>query len=695
MPTTYTPIFSPPPLDPPTGLTLTPSAGRLDIAIVHPTQATLRFSLVELSTVSGDFDPAVVILIPYQEDVGAATGLSAGKYYARAKGIDVWGNESSYTAEVSAYVTPLLSAAVGIPGRDGEDGDPWPIPGQRGADGAAGAVGPTGPAGPAGGPMGPPGRDGDDGESAWPLGGASSAASSGGSALTVEEVDGSPTMAAITKIVFPNDSVSIAGSVATVRQAPTGFIGCALYMNATQSVTNAVVTWPAEEFDSDGFHSTSSNTSRITIPAGLGGRYLFTATIYDITGAFQAHFRKNGAVMNGPAFTTTASFQSASASMIVDAVAGDYFEVHVGASAHTIYGNATANESISRFQCVKLDSGKVGGGIGCSVAASGVALNNGSYTYMAFSGADVFDTDGFHDPSTNNTRLTIPVGLGGKYLLSVQTAISANSATDRRIGYRISGGTDIITERQLYSAGGSATWQGFSKVLDLTAGQYVEVFTYVNAGSLTADPSVQLMRLDSGSASQRTFIVSPSRDTAIYSGATTTNYGTGTDLNVANNSGSFWWKSLLAFDISTLGLTDDTLATAVLQLAVTSVSNSVSENSYNWLWVKRNLRAWVETEATWNIWKTANNWSSAGAESNGNDVDDGIISPFLFHAIPSGSRIEIPVTALLREALNASATELNLQLEWDKTTTSQNSINFASRNHATARYRPRLIITKT
>jgi hypothetical protein len=31
-----------------------------------------------------------------------------------------------------------------------------------------------------------------------------------------------------------------------------------------------------------------------------------------------------------------------------------------------------------------------------------------------------FDTDGFHDNSTNNSRITIPTGKGGKYLVSIE-----------------------------------------------------------------------------------------------------------------------------------------------------------------------------------------------------------------------------------------------------------------------------------
>ena len=56
-------------------------------------------------------------------------------------------------------------------------------------------------------------------------------------------------------------------------------------------------------------------------------------------------------------------------------------------------------------------------------------LNNGSNTYGAFTGADIKDTNGFHDPAVNNTRLTIPVGQDGPYLLSIQCSANATRPT--------------------------------------------------------------------------------------------------------------------------------------------------------------------------------------------------------------------------------------------------------------------------
>lgn len=61
--------------------------------------------------------------------------------------------------------------------------------------------------------------------------------------------------------------------------AGASFVGCSMYKSGNQSVANATttaITFDTEDFDTDGFHSTSTNTDRITIPTGKGGKYLFT-----------------------------------------------------------------------------------------------------------------------------------------------------------------------------------------------------------------------------------------------------------------------------------------------------------------------------------------------------------------------------------------------------------------------------------
>jgi hypothetical protein len=61
-------------------------------------------------------------------------------------------------------------------------------------------------------------------------------------------------------------------------------VGCKAYESiGSQAMGNLVytaVTFRAEAFDSNGFHSTASNTQKIVVPAGLGGKYLIVGTFW-------------------------------------------------------------------------------------------------------------------------------------------------------------------------------------------------------------------------------------------------------------------------------------------------------------------------------------------------------------------------------------------------------------------------------
>jgi hypothetical protein len=106
------------------------------------------------------------------------------------------------------------------------------------------------------------------------------------------------------------------------------------------------LTLPSEEYDSDGFHSTSSNTSRFTIPTGKGGKYLVNAFVQgaaNFGSLQQLIFLVNGSVYasngyNGGVFADQryAADWVAGKSSVISLGVGDYLEValyHLAAGA--------------------------------------------------------------------------------------------------------------------------------------------------------------------------------------------------------------------------------------------------------------------------------------------------------------------------------------------------------------------------
>ncbi len=106
-------------------------------------------------------------------------------------------------------------------------------------------------------------------------------------------------------------------------------------------------------------------------------------------------------------------------------------------------------------------------------------------------------------------------------------------------------------------------------------------------------------------------------DTFIDSAATTTNYASNVEIKFGDSNGSASvWRTLIKFDLSSIP-SSNTASSATLSLYI-SQRDSVNARTCH---VYRTLRAWNESQATWNIWSTSNNWTTAGAGSDGNDAD--------------------------------------------------------------------------
>jgi hypothetical protein len=117
------------------------------------------------------------------------------------------------------------------------------------------------------------------------------------------------------------------------------FVGCSLGRSANQTISNNAVNevlWTTEAIDTDAFHSTVSNTGRLTIPSGKDGKYLIILSLNwasNASGVRDIFFKKNGSDYS-PSISTTLPALSGGAmtmnlSTIVSLVATDYITAHV------------------------------------------------------------------------------------------------------------------------------------------------------------------------------------------------------------------------------------------------------------------------------------------------------------------------------------------------------------------------------
>lgn len=153
--------------------------------------------------------------------------------------------------------------------------------------------------------------------------------------------------------VLTVDSAEATGLKWAAPAAPS-FVGAIAHKTSDQTInasTYTLVTLEAEDIDTDSFHSTVTNTSRMTIPAGKGGKYLIAASLQmnpsaDVFSTLQIY--KNGTTVWSDITESgaVAGTQTIPFSIIMDLVATDYIEIrawHGSATSKSIYGTASGN----------------------------------------------------------------------------------------------------------------------------------------------------------------------------------------------------------------------------------------------------------------------------------------------------------------------------------------------------------------
>ena len=140
--------------------------------------------------------------------------------------------------------------------------------------------------------------------------------------------------------------------------AAPAYVGVGVRNAGTQSindVTSTELTFNTEDWDTDAFHDTGSNTERLTVPAGKAGKYLIEASTWwasNSTGFRWMAIRKNGAafVARDQLDTGSGSQTSSTTKAVVDLVATDYItiEVYQNSGGALACGHASSTHVQSR-----------------------------------------------------------------------------------------------------------------------------------------------------------------------------------------------------------------------------------------------------------------------------------------------------------------------------------------------------------
>lgn len=127
-------------------------------------------------------------------------------------------------------------------------------------------------------------------------------------------------------------------------------------------------------------------------------------------------------------------------------------------------------------------TGAAGTFVGAQVRRTTVtSIPNNAHTVVPFDVED-YDSHGFHDNATNPSRLTVPVGQAGKYLV-VANLNMVNTATNTEFNI-IKNGVVSPTGRQTFGYDGSSFPKAsVSAIVELAEGDYVEVDIYHTTGA--------------------------------------------------------------------------------------------------------------------------------------------------------------------------------------------------------------------
>jgi hypothetical protein len=233
------------------------------------------------------------------------------------------------------------------------------------------------------------------------------------------------------------------------------------------------------------------DTSLVDLKGGTTGQVLskasntdldytwVTPNVGDIT-EVQAGTGISVASGTGPIPVVTNSMATeitASGDIIVGTGSGTFDNLPIGTTGQVL----TADTTVSPYK-VKWASPAAAGFVGCSVyASSNQSINNATFTYLNFN-SEEFDTDSFHDNSTNNSRITIPSGKSGKYLVVGNVHFAPNATGGRSFYLYKNGSADIFSIDIPTSSATYDTSQNFSLIRDLTAGDYLQLRVYQTSG---------------------------------------------------------------------------------------------------------------------------------------------------------------------------------------------------------------------
>lgn len=174
-------------------------------------------------------------------------------------------------------------------------------------------------------------------------------------------------------------------------------------------------------------------------------------------------------------------------------------------------------------------------------------------------------------------------------------------------------------------------------------------------------------------------------DNFLNSAAPTTNYGTGTTMNIGElNSSAQVARALIKFDLSSLPPTS-VVATATLCMTIAGDYSDAART----MRVYRQLKAWTEAGATWNKYDGSNNWTTAGG-FDAADCEQTDIGSIALTQSESGEKSISLTPSKVQEWISGALANNGMLIKMDGE--NNDAYSWHTSDSATANARPKLVI---
>ena len=206
------------------------------------------------------------------------------------------------------------------------------------------------------------------------------------------------------------------------------------------------------------------------------GAAWIAAPIGDITGVTAGTGISGGGTSGTVTITNSMATEiTAKADLIVGTGNAAFDNLAVGTNGQVLTADSTVSPTGLKWATVS-NTAK-----GCSLyLTASQSTSTGVDSTVAWTN-ELYDTDVFHDTSTNNDRITIPTGLGGKYLVTVYISWSSNTTGYRQLVLKKNG--SLFYYNNIPPTNGAGGTSMMSAVLNLSAADYLNFTVYQNSGT--------------------------------------------------------------------------------------------------------------------------------------------------------------------------------------------------------------------